>query len=50
MILSLEVSTSLSRPFSLDEMDKVVADCNRNKSLGQYRVNFAFVKTVLLGI
>lgn len=39
-------SASLSRPFSLEEIDVVVANCYGNKSLGPDVFNFAFTKTL----
>lgn len=42
--LSLEESASLTQPFSLDEVDRVLADCDDNRSPGPYGFNFAFIK------
>lgn len=37
--------SSLSRPFSIDEVDRVVATCNASKSPGPDGFNFDFIKS-----
>jgi hypothetical protein len=45
-ILSDDENMRLVSPFSLEEIEKVVMECDGNKSPGPYRFNFAFVKAM----
>jgi len=42
--LSIMDSTSLIRPFSLDEVKKAVWDCDNYKSPGPDEISFGFIK------
>lgn len=44
LVYSCEESASLTRPFSLDEVDRVVADRDGNKSFGPDGLNFSFIR------
>lgn len=44
LVLSPVQVSALSHPFSLDEVDRVVVDCDGNKSPGPYEFNFPFIK------